>query len=132
MSETTCGGACCAAFYLPWTIRELRRRAGEIEDGHFISDMVIPLTPKEANERSARFGGKVRARWHYRGHHFTCRHWDEETRLCAAYDERPRMCADYPYGDECNLAPGCSFRISPEQLVARRNALARLKEERTP
>ena len=52
-----CTGACCAAFYLPYTIRELRTR--KLQDGAFIADMVIRLSPKEARERSQRFGGNL-------------------------------------------------------------------------
>lgn len=103
-----CTGACCAAFHLDYTLRELRRPG--LQDGTFIADMVIPLSPKEARERSLRFGGNPRPwPWKLRGHYFMCRHWDEETRLCTVYDQRPRMCSGYPYdGESCELGAGCT------------------------
>ena len=106
-----CTGACCAAFYLPHGIREFRARAraGKLQDGEFIADMVIPLTPKEARERSQRFGGKLATPWKLRGHYFACRHWDEQTRLCTVYDQRPRMCSGYPYDEPCDLGARCTY-----------------------
>jgi Fe-S-cluster containining protein len=106
-----CIGACCAAFYVPYTIRELRTR-DDLQDAAFIADMVIPLSPKEARERSQRFGGSRTRSWPWklRGHYFSCRHWDEESRLCTVYDERPRMCSGYPYqGKPCLFSDGCTY-----------------------
>jgi Fe-S-cluster containining protein len=74
-----------------------------------ITGMVIPLTPKEANERLERFGSAMRFRWaDNRGHLFTCRHWDEQTRLCRVYERRPEMCRGYPYERPCEH--GCDHR----------------------
>ena len=28
--------------------------------------------------------------------HYSCKHWDTETRLCRIYEQRPQMCRDYP------------------------------------
>jgi len=108
-----CTGACCAAFQLEYTLRELRTR--KLQDGAFIADMVIPLSPKEARERSLRFGGNALPwPWKQRGHHFACRHWDEQTRLCTVYEERPRMCSGYPYeGEPCELGEGCTCIVAP-------------------
>lgn len=113
-----CTGLCCAAFALPHTIRDLKARArqraivdseGDPAEGDKIADMVIPLTPKEARERNRRFGGDAEFSWSNRGRHFTCRHWDEETRLCGIYDDRPSMCRGFPYEreDGCPFGCGC-------------------------
>jgi Fe-S-cluster containining protein len=109
-----CTGACCAAFQLEYTLRELRTR--KLQDGAFIADMVIPLSPKEARERSLRFGGNlVPWPWKQRGHYFACRHWDEQTRLCTVYDQRPRMCSGHPYdGEPCELGAGCTCITAPQ------------------
>lgn len=90
----------------------MRKNAHRLVDGAKIADMLIPLTPKQARERYERFSGKRPARgifaWKSRGHHFTCRHWDEKSRLCKIYDERPQMCRGYPYGKLCEH--GCGFK----------------------
>lgn len=112
----TCPGYCCAAFYWPWTLRQQRERASRAYDGEQIAEMLIPLTPKEARERYERFSG-TKARpgtftWEARGHHFTCKNWDEETRLCTIYEDRPTMCRDYPYGQECQHGCGVKCGVS--------------------
>ena len=120
-----CTGACCAAFYLPYTIRELRTR--KLQDGAFIADMVIPLSPKEARERSQRFGGNLEGPWKLRGHYFACRHWDEQTRLCTVYDQRPRMCSGYPYGERCKIGEGCTCTDDEPHSASPRKATTRRK-----
>lgn len=105
----TCPGWCCAAFYWPRTISWMRKHADKtMWDGAQIRDMLIPLTPKQARERYERFSGTpTRAyKWKHRGHFFTCKNWDEETRLCKIYEDRPAMCRDYPYGQECQHGCG--------------------------
>jgi len=106
-----CTGACCAVFYLPHTITHFRKNKETIQDGEYIADMVIPLTPKEARERAGQFGSSAEPKWDSRGHHFTCRHWDEKTRLCKAYDARPAMCRNYPYGEPCPLGRDCRVGV---------------------
>lgn len=82
--------------------------------------MLIPLTVEEARARAAKFGGNPRILKRKAGHHFTCRHWDEETRLCGAYNERPAMCSEYPYGNVCELADGCcNYQVSQDVIDAR-------------
>lgn len=108
-----CTGVCCAAFTWPRTISEVRKRERLMLDGATIAGMLVPLTPKEAKERHVAFGGTQPERfvWKRRGHYFTCRHWDEETRLCGIYDQRPAMCREYPYGKECDHGcGGCGGR----------------------
>lgn len=108
--DSACPGYCCAAFYWPRTITEQRRRAAETYDGEQIADMLVRLTPKQARERYEKFSGKqsgLHYSWKHRGHYFTCKNWDEDTRLCKIYEDRPAMCRDFPYGTEC--PHGCGF-----------------------
>jgi len=114
-TENGCTGLCCAAFRVPHTMGELRamqagRRPSRVQLAEVdqLIDMLIPLTPKQASERHVQFGGvdRRRFRWSDRGHQFTCRHWDEETRLCGIYEDRPDMCRNFPYGKSCPF--GCS------------------------
>lgn len=125
----SCSGACCAVFYLPLTLRDFGRRvaAGVIEDGEYILDMLIPLTVEKARERAAKFGGVGHITKRKAGHHFTCRHWDEETRRCKEYAKRPRMCREYPYGDDCSLGVGCGYVLPPKALVARVARMTKIK-----
>jgi Fe-S-cluster containining protein len=113
--RSACPGYCCAAFYWPRTAAWMKQYAEEhTYDGPQIRDMLIPLTPKQARERYERFAGESTQAfsWKHRGHHFTCKNWDEATRLCKIYEDRPTMCRDYPYGQECQhgcgLVGGCS------------------------
>lgn len=126
-----CTGACCAAFYMKYTIRDFKRKADSIEDGAYIADMVIPLTVEQARERAEKFGGTLRVLVRDKGHHYTCRHWDEKTRLCTAYEERPRMCREFPYDEKgCTLGTGCCFVLPPEVLAERKARLAERKAAR--
>jgi Fe-S-cluster containining protein len=115
--QRTCGGECCAVFWLPKDVKE-PGRMDNVRDGAFIADMVIPLTRPQALRRWRKFvsidrplptipviAGNERAT-------FTCRHWDEKTRLCGIYEQRPDMCRRYPYGSPCSH--GCSYQIEPE------------------
>jgi Fe-S-cluster containining protein len=108
-----CTGLCCAAFRIPQTRAALREagKHGHEEAGQ-IAEMLIPLTPKEARERHQAFGGtSMKFPWSDRGHNFTCRHWDEDTRMCGIYEDRPDMCREFPYGKGC--AFGCSCKGTP-------------------
>lgn len=109
--ESACPGYCCAAFFWPRTITEMRKLAHTFMDGAQIRDMLIPLTPKEAKARYERFSGRKVPRgvfgWKHRGHFFTCKNWDEDSRLCKVYETRPSMCKGYPYGKPCEH--GCGF-----------------------
>jgi Fe-S-cluster containining protein len=98
-------------FNLPVSQGKLEEIAGD--EGRQIAEMVIPLTPLEAQERYERFGGDDPAKFPAAedAHYFTCRHWDEGTRLCLNYENRPPMCSNYPYGRECDH--GCSCKGTP-------------------
>jgi Fe-S-cluster containining protein len=106
-----CDGSCCAAFVLQGsTYRQFRRRAHRVRDGETIANMIIPISPKVANERLEAAGSDERVTWKYRGMHFTCKHWDPETKLCGIYEDRPSMCRDYPYEKpcvHCGVTGGC-------------------------
>lgn len=118
-----CNGDCCAVFFLPYTISEMRRRAPTLRDGQQIAEMVIPLTPKEARERREQLApGSIALpiRWRDRGHHFTCRHWDPETRLCGIYEDRPTMCRTFPDGDPCEHGCDCVGEARPDGVEAHR------------
>lgn len=104
MGETVegCTGACCAAFYFPRTPREIGQLIelnGQYNgyDGRMIEDMLIPLTDEQVTARAAEFGFEDPGR----GNYYTCRHWDDGTRLCGVYDHRPQMCSAYPYERAC-------------------------------
>jgi Fe-S-cluster containining protein len=113
MIERTCGGGCCAVFWLPKEVPD------NIYDAAFIRDMRIELTAEQAQERWAKFVGDGRVLppaeperpW------YTCRHWDEDTRLCTVYEQRPMLCRDYPYGRPCSH--GCDYQIAEPEVLAR-------------
>lgn len=117
MSCRTCPGHCCAAFTLPRPLEEYQADPERIDDGEYVADMLIPLTREDALARAGRFGfvdsrmGAAASSDSGDYHWFTCRHWDEDTRLCTAYSERPRLCRDYPYDWDCSH--GCEY-LAPE------------------
>lgn len=105
-----CSGKCCAVFNYPTSPDELRKR-GQGDDV-FLADMLIGLTADEAEERALRFDvtppdGYTTRQWAEVYPSYTCRHWDEETKLCGVYEERPVMCAAYPYGRKCQHDCNC-------------------------
>jgi Fe-S-cluster containining protein len=98
-------------------------RFDNIQDHDYLADMLIPLNLVEAAERLESFG--VEPHWadeagfDWAGRYvndptrrlMTCRHFDEETRLCGAYDSRPQMCRNYPYtATSCDY--GCGYSLS--------------------
>lgn len=117
--KRTCDGRCCAVFPLQKGALE-RMAAGLVTDGAFVVDMVIPLTRRQASDRARRFGYKLpwRSRVFARGYDlFTCRHWNEETRLCSVYADRPQLCREYPYDHACDHADCCY--TAPEKTRSR-------------
>lgn len=115
-----CPGGCCAVFWLPREVPE------GVADREFILDMRIELTPEQASERWAKFVGSAQPVAMKRSATevtapgverpaYTCRHWDEQTRLCTVYDQRPMICRDYPYGQPCSH--GCDYQVDDETVV---------------
>lgn len=41
-------------------------------------------------------------------HVFSCKHFDEKTRLCTIYEIRPTMCRRYPNNNPCRIG-GCTM-----------------------
>ncbi len=76
--------------------------------------MLVELTADQAVERAERFdvtppeGFDLRS-WAEAAPGYTCRHWDEETRLCTVYEDRPQMCREYPYAGRCQHDCNCKF-----------------------
>ena len=105
-SDRTCPGHCCVAFYLAIPHHRIDEAAVRLRDGEVIADMVIPLSVAEANERLEHFGTDREYLPQWEGHVYTCRHFDDRTRLCAIYEERPQMCRDYPHSND----GGCEFQ----------------------
>jgi Fe-S-cluster containining protein len=114
-----CSGKCCAVFNYPTTPDKLRLRSEGREgfwpdQDRFLADMLVSLTPDEAEERALRFeitppSGFNLASWAEQGLLYTCRHWDEESRLCTVYEDRPQMCREYPYAGRCQHDCDCTF-----------------------
>src|SRR5690242_3294103 len=94
-----------------WRVAAIR---GELTDGDQIAEMIIPLSLAEANERLDRFGADREYGAENEGYLYTCRNFDEATRLCKAYDERPEMCHDYPCAREGGCEYGCGYASAPD------------------
>ena len=135
MVDRTCPGHCCVAFYLAAPHDSLAEIRDGMRDGDQIADMVIPLSLDEANERLARFGSDRQYGPESEGYVYTCRNFDDETRLCTIYDKRPEMCRDYPYANECEFQCGCRstadvigkwtlFNATPRRLCPPREPLS--------
>lgn len=113
----SCDGTCCTVFTYPRTPEELREKPWEHypsqADAHYIADMLIPLTTEEAQERRAIFGGSEIAD-DSTTPFYTCKHWNEDTRLCNNYEDRPQMCAEYPYTKTCD---SCGFENTSDLIA---------------
>lgn len=129
MSCGNCDGRCCSIFNYPHTPEFLKFRHESLNgypDDKMLSEMLVRLTPKEAIERAEKFGvvpprGMTREQWAEKtGPVYTCKHWDEETRLCTVYDKRPQMCRDYPYGKRCQH--GCGYALPQAHPYHEKNA----------
>jgi Fe-S-cluster containining protein len=124
MTEATCGGSCCAVFWLPenadWP---------KITDGAYVADMLIPLTRRQALRRWRKFVSTDKPLPKQKGGRttFTCRHWDEKTRLCGDYENRPKLCRDYPYGQACSH--GCSYQVDGDTAERYGNGVWQWDEE---
>lgn len=113
-----CDGRCCSVFHLssPLWMLDLRNRRN-VARGYdpaldpnkplMIVDMLIRLTPDQIAERIERFDLPADLAEDRIGNgQFTCRHWDEDSRLCTIYEDRPPMCRDYPNHGKCGHGCG--------------------------
>lgn len=123
MKTNACTGKCCAVFNYSVGVPTLQRRADYGDDeAAFLVDMLIELSPDEAFERATRHDIKPRSEtvdlreWIDKGPVYTCRHWDEETKLCGVYEDRPKMCRDFPYAEKCSYDCNCTFTAPPEVI----------------
>jgi Fe-S-cluster containining protein len=86
--------------------------------------MLIPLSRRQALARSRRLGYPDPPKWGKDYDLFTCKNWDEQTRLCGIYETRPNMCRDYPYeGRSCER--GCGYalgQVDCERIAERKDA----------
>jgi Fe-S-cluster containining protein len=117
-----CDGTCCVAF-------TLSKHPGELVMGPAIDDpgsvvetftllgMLEPLTVEQARGRRARLGGHEPNPRATDGEYFSCRHWDETTRLCSIYARRPWMCRWYPNSGQCDLGDcDCGGACTQQQV----------------
>jgi Fe-S-cluster containining protein len=102
------------AFYLELPHDRVDEIRGTMRDGDQIADMVVPLSLAEANERLERFGADRMYEPDAEGHLYTCRHFDDATRLCTIYEQRPEMCRDYPYACGGGCEYECGYESAPE------------------
>lgn len=122
----TCDGRCCALFTYTIPLEQVADRYAAGESSHpehdlQLLELLYPLTYDEALERGVKYGitglfgeglgiGNPPENGYY-----SCRAWDEETRLCAIYDTRPQMCRGYPYGRGCQH--GCGYDVDEDTLL---------------
>lgn len=128
---TACTGACCALFWWSRTPEQLQAwpllaGGSTPAESRFIADMLVALDEAEARRRIDEFAIKTtyeEATSHEGRLLYTCRHWDERTRLCTVYEQRPVMCREFPYGLGCHA---CDFEIDTDliALLERRSAEA--------
>lgn len=105
-----CIGKCCIVFDLTSGTPYEKLQSAENHQRSVIAAMLKPLSLEEARERTERFAMGEPAEG---VQHYSCRHWDEDTRLCKIYEARPLMCSEYPYRGEPCVHEGCGF-IRPE------------------
>jgi hypothetical protein len=125
-----CRGQCCAAFTLfPHVVENVTKRAASGEaEAAFILAMLVPLTAEQAIERLVALGFDPHVGMTAEAiakadqcpepvQHFTCRNWNEASRLCDAYDQRPRMCRGFPYDRTCDACGHPPVPLSVELKV---------------
>lgn len=114
-------GQCCSPVVLPFTKSEAAAEPGlDPEDRRWIANDLVPMGRKEAFARRpdlghsrltvAMVGGKPVGMAMF----YSCRHFDDEARVCTNYDGRPPTCRGYPwYGAApnpgMNLPAPCAF-----------------------
>jgi Fe-S-cluster containining protein len=101
------------AFYLETPHDRVDEMRTSLLDGEQIAGMVIPLSIAQANDRLEQFGSDRMYEDDCEGHVYTCRNFDDETRLCRIYEERPEMCRAYP----ASCAGGCEYSCGYSALT---------------
>lgn len=110
IAERTCPGHCCETIYQPFDPDRLVEMADTLMDGQQVAEMLVPT-------------GEISGS----SHHYKCKNWDPDTRLCKIYDDRPTMCRDYPYGNpcpHCGMVDGISAQERLMKQQARRDAFS--------
>lgn len=102
-----CAGDCCRRFSLPFSPRELRRRADKLVDGEQVRDMVIYLGRQRP--------GKMHIDWpekHAKDkrHYYTCKNLSADGTSCTIYETRPQVCRSFPNGTQCPYK-GCTWDL---------------------
>ena len=120
-----CNGTCCERFVLPFSFEEFqksyelckatgKKRWGQID---IIGPMLIPLDdrkPVDWNPADNKKFGKREDGTPMTHFHYTCKHFDKETRLCGIHETKPKMCSDYNYGNSCNYE-NCNFKCNSNE-----------------
>ena len=124
---STCDGACCRGFVLPFSPAELEASKGGIHDGAQIADMVVHLGWFDVGQAPPGQCAPLGAGAHY----YTCRHLGEDGRTCGIYDTRPRMCWGFPYDRACPFE-GCTWEAGrdvahPSRLAFRLGGVTHLR-----
>ena len=97
------------AFYLATPHDRVDEMRTSVRDGEQIAAMAMPLSVAEANDRLERFGSDRMYEEDCEGHVYTCRNFDEATRLCRIYEQRPEMCRAYPASCEGGCEYSCGY-----------------------
>jgi len=72
---------------------------------------------------------RPRKRTKAKAHHYTCKHWDQKTKLCTIYEHRPLMCRRFPNGEACPY-PGCQLPGNTKKLKQQQSPSRGLIQER--
>lgn len=123
MIEDRCTGACCSRFTLPFgpseawaSFHELqRRKRGEEPDLSIrcytdidkVAPMLVYLGTIMMNAE-----GKPASNLQ---HHFTCRYFDRQNKVCTVYERRPKVCRTHPT-EQC-FYKDCTWKAAREGRV---------------
>jgi Fe-S-cluster containining protein len=131
MTECNCCGSCCSPVVLPFAKFEASRAKNlDPVTRRWILEDLTPMGPKEAKARGEGWIFDQRKRVGSLTHTgetilflYSCRHFDEETRLCTNHDNRPPGCRGYPWkhgvpDPTAALPPTCSYNADVDREVA--------------
>jgi len=103
-----CMGHCCmdvGLFNSPDELESLYQRCLYSTRKPLNIDLTYPMLTFYKKDRCHPSLGDVSADVY----HYTCKHFDSETKLCTIYDIRPQMCRDYPENNKCDN-PKCEWK----------------------